>query len=135
MLFQIWRALPRLREEAHAATWLYRVALNTAISFLRKDKSRRNRLVSDTDQPIHDIPDPGSDRYSHTNERFSELSRAIMQLNATERAVITLFLEDLSYAQMAAVLGITENRVGVMLHRAKKKLAALMKESPCTTLP
>jgi hypothetical protein len=46
--------------------------------------------------------------------------------------VITLFLEDLSYEQMAAVLGVTENNIGVMLHRAKKKLSTLMKkEAPC----
>ena len=51
MLFQIWRALPNLREEAHADTWVYRIALNTAISFVRKDKARRGRVVG-MDQSI-----------------------------------------------------------------------------------
>lgn len=59
--------------------------------------------------------------------------KAIAQLNATEKAVITLFLEDLSYEQIAAVLGVTESNAGVMLHRAKKRLSTLMKEAPCTT--
>lgn len=62
MLFQIWRALPSLREEAHAGTWLYRIALNTAISFVRKDKSLRSRLVSAIDEAIHDVPDTNSHR-------------------------------------------------------------------------
>ena len=135
MLFQIWRALPNLREEAHADTWLYRIALNTAISFVRKNKSLRSRLVSGIDQRIHDVPDTNSHGDLHAEEKFSQLSQAIAQLNATEKAVITLFLEDLSYERMAAVLGVTENNIGVMLHRAKKKLSILMKEAPCTTKP
>lgn len=135
MVFQIWRALPHLREEAHPNTWLYRIALNTAISFVRKDKSRRSRLVSGMDPTIHDVPDANAQRDPDVEERFFQLSQAIGQLNATEKAVITLFLEDLSYEQMAAVLGVTENNIGVLLHRAKKKLSTLMKEAPCTTTP
>jgi RNA polymerase sigma-70 factor (ECF subfamily) len=133
MLFQLWRALPNLREEAHANTWLYRIALNTAISFVRKDKSFRNRFVSGSDEANHEIPDTNPQRDSHTEEKLSQMFQAIAQLNATEKAVITLFLEDLSYEQMAAVLGVTESNIGVMLHRAKKKLSTLMKEAPCTT--
>ena len=135
MLFQLWRALPNLREASHADTWLYRIALNTAISFVRKDKSRRTRIVSAADQPIHDVPDTQPQPNSDTDERFTQLSQAIAQLNSTEKAIITLFLEDLSYEKIAAVLGVTENNVGVMLHRAKKKLSTLMKEAPCTTTP
>lgn len=133
MLFQLWRALPNLREEAYANTWLYRIALNTAISFVRKDKSRRSHLVSGVDPAIHEVPDTNSHRDPDSEEKFSQLFHAIAQLNATEKALITLFLEDLSYEQMAAVLGVTENNIGVMLHRAKKKLSTLMKEASCTT--
>ena len=135
MIFQLWRALPNLREASHADTWLYRIALNTAISFVRKDKSRRSRMVSAADQPIQDVPDTQPQPNSETDERFVQLSQAIAQLNATEKAIITLFLEDLSYEKIAEVLGVTENNVGVMLHRAKKKLSTLMKEVPCTTTP
>ena len=134
MIFQLWRALPNLREASHADTWLYRIALNTAISFVRKDKSRRSRMVSAADQPIHEVPDTQSQPHE-ADERFIQLSQAIAQLNATEKAIITLFLEDLSYEKIAEVLGVTENNVGVMLHRAKKKLSTLMKEAPCTTTP
>ena len=132
MLFHIWRALPNLREEAHADTWVYRNALNTAISFVRKDKARRGRVVG-MDQSIQEVPDMRSHGEPDAEEKFSRLTRAIARLNPTEKAVVTLFLEDLSYEQMAAVLGVTESNVGVMLHRAKKKLSTLMKEAPCTT--
>ena len=135
MLFQIWRALPNLREQAHAHTWLYRIALNTAISYVRKDKTRRSRIVSSGDQTLDDIPDTNPHHDPQVEEKFSQLAQAIAHLNATEKAVITLFLEDLSYEQMAEVLGVTENNIGVMLHRAKKKLSTLMKEDPCTTTP
>jgi RNA polymerase sigma-70 factor (ECF subfamily) len=61
--------------------------------------------------------------------------QAISQLDGLEKAAITLFLEDLSYEEIAAVMGITESNVGVILHRAKKKLSTLIKEVPCTTTP
>lgn len=131
-LFQLWRALPNLREEAHADTWLYRIALNTAISFVRKDATSRTRLVSGHDQSLHDIPDTQPLPGPASEDRSPQLCSAIAQLNDTEKAVITLFLEDLSYEQMAAVLGVSENHLGVMLHRAKKKLSTLMKEAACT---
>lgn len=133
ILFQIWRALPGLKRDAYAGTWLYRVALNTSISFVRKHAGRNSRAtpfgpddlarrIESAQQP--DEPDDG---------QISRLYEAIAQLNATEKAVITLFLEDLSYEQMADVLGVTESNIGVMLHRAKRKLSTLLKEAPCTT--
>lgn len=133
MLFQIWRALPNLRDKKYAATWLYRIALNTAVSFVRKDKARRRRIACDIDPAEHEISEfhPASD--ADQRERLTQLHEAIAQLKVTDKAVVTLFLEGLSYAEIADVLGVTENNAGVILHRAKKKLATLMKEAPCTT--
>jgi RNA polymerase sigma-70 factor, ECF subfamily len=135
MLLQIWRALPNLREQAHANTWLYRIALNTAISFVRKHTSHRTQISSGTSENIHEVAETNPGRDPHTEEKLSQLFQAISQLNATEKAVITLFLEDLPYAQIAEVTGLSESNVGVMLHRAKKKLSTLMKEAPCTMTP
>jgi RNA polymerase sigma-70 factor (ECF subfamily) len=65
----------------------------------------------------------------HQNdERIAELYTAIYKLNPIEKALVTLFLEDLSYEQIAEATGISASHVGVMLHRAKKKLSSLMKE-------
>jgi RNA polymerase sigma-70 factor, ECF subfamily len=135
MLLQIWRALPNLREQAHANTWLYRIALNTAISFVRKHTSHRTQISSGTSENIHEVAETNPGRDPQTEEKLSQLFQAISQLNATEKAVITLFLEDLPYAQIAEVTGLSESNVGVMLHRAKKKLSTLMKEAPCTMTP
>jgi len=135
ILFQIWRSLPTLKEEAYAGTWLYRVALNASMSFARRKSSRGAAQTTTYDhaqlerilenQPITDA----------RNDQLAHLYEAIAQLNDLEKALITLFLEDLSYGQIAAVMGVTESNVGVMLHRAKKKLSTLMKEAPCTTTP
>jgi len=59
---------------------------------------------------------------------MASLYNAIYRLNAIEKALVTLFLEDLTYEQIAEATGISANHVGVMLHRAKKKLSALMTE-------
>lgn len=135
ILCQIWRALPNLREGHFANTWLYRIALNTALSFVRKDKSRRARLTVCAGDQLHEVAENLPSHDPHKNEQLTQMFKAISQLNGLEKAAITLFLEDLTYEQIAGVLGITESNVGVMLHRAKKKLSTLMKETPCTTTP
>ena len=130
ILFQIWRALPSLRDGHFANTWLYRIALNTALSFVRKDKSRRARFTVGDGNQLHEVPENLPSHDPHKNEQLAQMFKAISQLDGLEKAAITLFLEDLSYEQIAGVMGITESNVGVMLHRAKKKLSTLMKEAP-----
>jgi RNA polymerase sigma-70 factor, ECF subfamily len=128
ILFQIWRALPGLKQGAYAGTWLYRVALNTSISFLRKRTGNNTpatpwgphdlaRRIESTQQP--DESDDG---------RLGRLYEAIAHLSETEKALVVLFLEDLSYEEISEALGLSANHVGVALHRAKKKLSILMKE-------
>jgi RNA polymerase sigma-70 factor, ECF subfamily len=129
ILFQIWRALPRLKENAYAGTWVYRVALNTSISFVRKH-ARRNSSATpwgpdDLARQIESAREPEES----DDGRLARLYEAIAQLNETEKALVVLFLEDLSYDEIADALGLSANNVGVSLHRAKKKLSALMKEA------
>lgn len=132
ILLQIWRALPSLKDAVHANTWLYRVALNTAFGFVRKQKSHRTRVVSCDAEFLKEFPEISSPNPDQ-KEQLAQLFAAISQLGDLEKAAITLFLEDLSYEQMAEVMGISESNVGVILHRAKKKLSTLMKEVPCRT--
>jgi RNA polymerase sigma-70 factor, ECF subfamily len=128
VLFQIWRALPGLKEGAYGGTWLYRVALNTSISFIRKHAGRNSRATAcgpdDLTRQIESaqVPEESDDG------RLGRLYEAIAQLNETEKALVVLFLEDLSYEQIADALGLSANHVGVALHRAKKKLSVLMKD-------
>ena len=128
ILFQIWRGLPGLKQDTRANTWLYRIAINTSISFVRRRSARGGPAVPlDHEQLTHHI----ESRQTHDDgaeEQLARLYDAIAQLNEVEKALVTLFLEDLSYEEMADVLGVSANNVGVMLHRAKKKLSALMTE-------
>ena len=128
ILFQIWRALPGLKQGAYAGTWLYRVALNTSISFIRKHTGRNSRATAfghdDLTQRIESAQEPEES----DDGRLARLYEAIAKLNETEKALMVLFLEDLSYEEIAEALGSSPNHVGVALHRAKKKLSVLMKE-------
>ena len=128
ILFQIWRSLPALKQKQFANTWLYRVAINTALSFARKRASSSGRVVHiEHAQLTHTIESRQASE-ENTDDRIANLYTAIYKLDPLEKALVTLFLEDFTYEQIAEATGITANNVGVMLHRAKKKLSCLMTE-------
>jgi RNA polymerase sigma-70 factor (ECF subfamily) len=128
ILFQIWRSLPRFQGRSSASTWVYRVALNTALGWRRKEGRRWARQ-----QPLlepEELPDPVSSSSGQLDQRevVERLYAAIRQLPKADAALVLLYLDDLSYREIAEVLGISESNVGVKLNRAKKALAELMKE-------
>jgi RNA polymerase sigma-70 factor (ECF subfamily) len=128
ILFHIWRGLPDLKERQFANTWLYRVAINTAISFVRKRASRSDRVVQFEPADLTRAIESRQTTEASSDDRLANLYSAIYKLDALEKALVTLFLEDLTYEEMAEATGIKANNVGVMLHRAKKKLSRLVKE-------
>ena len=130
ILFQIWRGLPALKEKQFANTWLYRVAINTAISFARKRASRSDRVVYAELADLTRTIESRQTAEEKPDERMANLYTAIFKLDSLEKALVTLFLEEFTYEQMAEITGINASHVGVMLHRAKKKLFCLMKEAP-----
>ena len=127
ILLQAWRSLSNFEQKSHAATWFYRVALHTAMNWQRKDKRRRARQ-----QPLMEVQaiapagTNGVDQAQH-RDTVEQLYKAIQQLPETDAALVLLYLDDLSYREMADVLGISETHVGVKLNRAKKALGELMK--------
>jgi RNA polymerase sigma-70 factor, ECF subfamily len=128
ILFQVWRSLPRFQGRASASTWFYRIALNTALNWHRKEHRRQSRQ-----QPILEIEDlsvamPDSAQHVVQREAIERLYAAIRQLPKTDAALVVLYLDDLTYRQMAEVLGISETNVGVKLNRAKKTLGELMRD-------
>ena len=127
ILLQAWLSLPKFEHRACAATWFYRVALHTAMNWHRKDKTRRSRQ-----QPLVEVqalaPEgSNSAEQALQRETVEQLYKAIHQLSKTDAALVLLYLDELSYREMAEVLGISENNVGVKLNRAKKALSELMK--------
>ena len=128
ILFQIWRSLPALKEKQFANTWLYRVAINTAISFVRKRAARLDRVVHFEHADLTRTIESRQALEEKADDRIADLYTAIYKLDSLEKALVTLFLEDFTYEQMAEVTGISASHVGVMLHRARKKLSSLMKE-------
>lgn len=128
ILLQVWRSLPQFQGRASAATWIYRVALNTALGWRRKEHRRRARQHPVLE--VADLPGAGLDSAQQIVEReaVQRLFAAIRQLPKTDAAVILLYLDELSYREMAEVLGISESNVGVKLNRAKKTLGQLLNE-------
>ncbi|WP_231602710.1 RNA polymerase sigma factor [Neorhodopirellula pilleata] len=126
ILLQAWRSLPKFEGRASAATWFYRVALHTAMNWHRKDQPRRVNQ-----KPLLEIHDPasnGTDGVDQVQQRetIEQLYSAIHQLPKTDAAIVLLYLDELSYREMADVLGISESNVGVRLIRAKKALSTLL---------
>jgi RNA polymerase sigma-70 factor (ECF subfamily) len=126
ILLQAWRSLPNFEGKANAATWFYRVALHTAMNWHRKDKPRRSRQ-----QPLLEVQTIATEHFDSAEqvqqrETVEQLYQAIHQLPKTDAALVLLYLDELSYREMAEVLGISESHVGVKLNRAKKALSEIM---------
>ncbi len=119
MVLQLWKSYPSFRKEANANTWLYRVALNTAISSFRRENKKPDKSILSADAfELPDIPD-----FSDEQEKMGLLNQAIEQLTETEKAVILLYLDEKSYEEIGGILGITNSNVGVRLNRIKTKLS------------
>lgn len=122
IVLQLWRAFPTFRHQANASTWMYRIAMNTAISDYRKEK--RNPQITPFSQLASHPPDL-SDENTLPPE-IAQLYEAINQLSKVERALILLYLDDKRYDEIASIMGITNSNVGVKLNRIKAKLEKLI---------
>jgi len=118
MALQMWRSFDRYDETQRFSTWMYRVALNVAISFYRRQTRRSRVLVSD-ENAIELAPTPGG---HETYEELATLRRLIEGLNDFDRALVILYIDGNSYAEIASVLGISESNVGTKLNRVKQQL-------------
>lgn len=118
---QLWRAFPGYDAERSFSTWMYRIALNVAISHLRSSSHRRQHAVP-LDDVLHDIADEGSDPES--DEQLRLLHRFISQQDPLNRALLLLYLEDRSHREIADVLGISEINVATKIGRLKQRMRA-----------
>lgn len=120
---QLWKSIPSFRQDAAESTWIYRVALNTAIGWLRREK-RQLAEPSSLDAVEHTLKAAETRR----DERLDWLYAAISQLNEIDRSLTLLMLDGYSYREMASILGISESNVGVKINRIKKRLVKQSKE-------
>ncbi len=119
--YQIWRSSDGYRQEAGFGTWMYRVAINTAINALRS-----NKKLPITEELDREIPCPEQDR--ERDEQRQMLFRAIDNLNKIEKAIILLWLEEKSYDEIAVIMGLSKTNISVKLVRIRKKLEELLNE-------
>lgn len=122
---QLWRSFPTFREESKVSTWMYRVALNTAITHFKKDKRRPDR--DRFDQSNYQLVDVKYDDAYEENLKL--LHQAISKLTGIEKSIVLLYLEEKKYDEIADIVGITQNYVRVKMNRIKAKLKKLMGES------
>jgi RNA polymerase sigma-70 factor (ECF subfamily) len=122
-VIQLWKAYPRFRGDSKFGTWLYRIALNTAISDLRKQKKHIQSV--EPDQLPTEIQDIQYNK--EREEKLQQMYRAIHQLPEIERGIVMLYLEDKSYEEMEEILGINQNNLRVKMNRIKEKLRKLTK--------
>ena len=126
ILLQLWRSIPQFEGKAKASTWVYRVAMHTALAWRRKEVQRRVPQVSlfEVAEAAADAPDLlAAERHAMVESLYA----AIRQLPKVDACVVMLSLDGLSYREMAEILGVSENHVGVKLTRARDRLAKLLK--------
>jgi len=125
MVIQLWRSYPTFRGESKFSTWLYRIALNTAISDLRKQNRRPSTTSTDDIPPsLPDLTWPGEEE-----EQLQQLYTAINKLSDVEKALVMLYLEDRSYEEMEEIMGINQNNLRVKMNRIREKLRKMTKEA------
>jgi RNA polymerase sigma-70 factor, ECF subfamily len=121
IVLQLWKSFHTFRGDSKITTWMYRIALNTAISALRKQN--RKIKTQDLEDRHFNISDFSNDI---TEENSQKLQWAIRQLSEIERAMIMMALDEMPYEEISEAIGITQNNVRVRMNRIREKLRKLM---------
>jgi RNA polymerase sigma-70 factor (ECF subfamily) len=116
ILLQIWRSLDRFEGRSSLETWLYRLALNTAITYRRKTTTRARHESPGDDLDAR----PAQDACGPPTRELQMVEEFVRSLDRVDRAVFLLYLEDLTYREMASITGLSESHVGVRINRIKK---------------
>jgi RNA polymerase sigma-70 factor (ECF subfamily) len=120
ILLQSWRSFKSFQHQSKFSTWLYRVALNTAITHLRE----KNKIKF---TPLNEVENLASESFEYLDEEIKYLYLAIRKLSKIDRAIIMLYLDEYSYNEIAEIIGISSSNVGVRINRIKSKLDLILK--------
>ncbi len=119
IVLQLWRAFPSFKGESLISTWMYRVALNTATSWFRKEKRKPGvQAISGAELQLPEIESTAETEILH---------QAIQYLTQVEKAIIILYLDEKSYQEISDIVGISLSNVGVRINRIKTKLEKIVK--------
>ena len=119
IIFQLWQSFPSFEGKAKITSWMYRIALNTALASFRKKKPDISYTAI--------LPDYTEDEPNEQEAIQQEKLLAVLKkLDDIEKAIIALYFEDMSYEEISAITGISENYVGVKLNRIKTKIKTLL---------
>lgn len=119
IIIQLWKSFSKYDDERKWSTWMYRISFNVAISFYRKDTRRKNHESSLTDNFLEFVDE---NKEKETENNITLLYDYINQLNPMDRSLMILYLDDISYKEIADILGITETNVATKINRIKTKL-------------
>lgn len=123
MLVQLWRGLPSFAGASQQSTWVYRVALNTALTYVRREATRRCETRLDEHEHLASGAPRADDRLD-AEHRLERLYEAIDGLNAIDKMLVTMYLDERSYREMAEVLGTSESNVGSSCTGSRNSWAA-----------
>lgn len=117
IVFQFWKSFDSFKEQSQVSTWMYRVAMNTAIYNLKSNKKQVNTV------PIELVTERSAEEFDRSEEeKIKLLYEYIQTLNLLERGIILLYLEGKSHQEIAEIIGITISNVGTKVSRIKEKL-------------
>lgn len=125
ILIQLWKSFQTFKGDSEFSTWMYRVAINTAITYLKKEKKRTQ---NQTDAPEHF--EVQSEDYNPAKDKQLEIFyNAVQKLNPLEKAVIFYFMEGMSHKEIGSNLGLSEGNARVKLNRTKEKIQQIIKKT------
>lgn len=127
ILANIWNSLDNFRGESQAGTWVYRVAVNSALLYNRQRKSLKRISLHESDFHLMS-DDSGLEEQMEKEKKLTILAKCISQLEKQDRLIISLILEGLSYEKISEIVGIKPNHVGVKVNRIKKQLFTLINQ-------
>ena len=114
LIIQLWKAFPSFNNQSKFSTWMYRVCLNAAIDILRKEKTQPQFVKFDNTEA-----NKIADNLDESSSNHEKLFQVINKLSAIDKAMITLYLDEFSYKEIAEIVGITESNTGVKINRIK----------------
>lgn len=123
VVLNLWKAYPKFRQECKISTWIYRIALNTCISFIRKEKNVPEIIT--LSQEVYGM----SEESDELQTMLRELYQMINQLGQLDKSLILLYLEEKSYEEIAEITGLTLTNVATKLSRIKDKLKKMKNEN------